>query len=76
MIQLVEAARARSGMIDVVINNAGSGVDILSPFWEITAEAWDRAFAVNVRGVLLLAKYAYRTCPTAARSSTWAPWPP
>jgi len=46
-----------------VINNAGSGVDILGPFWEITSEAWDRAFAVNVRGMWLLAKYAYPHMP-------------
>ncbi len=63
LIKLVEVARERTGVIDVVINNAGSGVDILGPFWEITAEAWDRAFAVNVRGMFLLAKYAYPHMP-------------
>jgi NAD(P)-dependent dehydrogenase (short-subunit alcohol dehydrogenase family) len=61
--RLVDAARARSGHIDVIVNNAGSGVDILGPFWEITSDAWDRAFAVNVRGGWLLAKYAYPFIP-------------
>ena len=63
LINLVETARARTGTIDVVVNNAGSGVDILGPFWEITADTWDRAFAVNVRGMFLLAKYAYPYMP-------------
>ena len=63
IINLVETARARTGAIDVVVNNAGSGVDILGPFWAITSEAWDRAFAVNVRGGWLLAKYAYPHMP-------------
>jgi len=63
IIGLVDNARSRTGAIDVVINNAGSGVDILGPFWEITSEAWDRAFAVNVRGMWLLAKYAYPHMP-------------
>ena len=63
LVNLVDRARERTGSIDVVINNAGSGVDILGPFWEITADAWDRAFTVNVRGMFLLAKYAYPHMP-------------
>ena len=63
IIRLVETAAGVSGSIDIVVNNAGSGVDILGPFWAVTAEAWDRAFAVNVRGMFLVAKYAYPHMP-------------
>jgi len=60
---LIEQATSIKGRIDIVVNNAGSGVDILGPFWTITAEAWDRAFRVNVRGMFLVAKYAYPHIP-------------
>ena len=60
---LVETAAAISGSIDIVVNNAGSGVDILGPFWAVTSDAWDRAFAVNVRGMFLVAKYAFPPHP-------------
>jgi NAD(P)-dependent dehydrogenase (short-subunit alcohol dehydrogenase family) len=61
--RLVDAASAISGGIDIIVNNAGSGVDIISPFWAVTSDAWDRAFAVNVRGMFLVAKYAYPHIP-------------
>jgi NAD(P)-dependent dehydrogenase (short-subunit alcohol dehydrogenase family) len=59
------AARTRAdfGRIDILVNNAGTGSESIGPFWEITSAVWDRVFAVNVRGMFLLAKYAYPHIP-------------
>jgi len=46
----VEAARAESGRVDVVVNNAG--VMPLSRLDALKVEEWDRMIDVNVRGVL------------------------
>jgi NAD(P)-dependent dehydrogenase (short-subunit alcohol dehydrogenase family) len=52
---LARTAVDRHGRIDVLFNNAGvSGVGVLH---EIELEAWERVFAVNVRGVFLVAKH-------------------
>jgi NADP-dependent 3-hydroxy acid dehydrogenase YdfG len=45
-----EAARARFGRVDVIVNNAG--VMPLSPFAALKVEEWDRMIDVNIRGVL------------------------
>jgi NAD(P)-dependent dehydrogenase (short-subunit alcohol dehydrogenase family) len=47
--QLAEADRQVVGLV----NNAAlfSALGSLKPFWEISAEEWDRVMAVNVRGV-------------------------
>ena len=60
---LIEATTSSNGRVNIVVNNAGMGVDILGPFWSITSEAWDNAFRVNVRGMFLVAKYAYPHIP-------------
>jgi NAD(P)-dependent dehydrogenase (short-subunit alcohol dehydrogenase family) len=45
---------ARFGRIDVLFNNAGiAGIGVLH---ETSIELWDRVFAVNVRGVFLVAR--------------------
>jgi NAD(P)-dependent dehydrogenase (short-subunit alcohol dehydrogenase family) len=44
------------GGLDVVINNAG--ISIRHKFLEITAEEWERVFAVNLTGVLYMAQKA------------------
>lgn len=50
-------AVARTGRIDVVINNAAIFSTIkLRPFWEIDVDEWDRVMAVNVRGTWLVMK--------------------
>src|SRR5947207_2733596 len=57
----VGRALARFGRLDAVINNAGIGVSSLRPdaevrhpaIEELTAEIWDRFFAVNVRARML-----------------------
>jgi 2-dehydro-3-deoxy-L-rhamnonate dehydrogenase (NAD+) len=45
----VGAAAAEVGPVDILINSAGV-VGPNAPLWEIPADAWDRVFAVNVRG--------------------------
>jgi NAD(P)-dependent dehydrogenase (short-subunit alcohol dehydrogenase family) len=45
-----------SGPCDILINNAGMIETAL--LHEMSAEAWDRTFAVNVRGVYLACKHA------------------
>ena len=54
---LVDAAMARFGRIDVLVNNAAlfSAMPLL-PYDEISVELWDKVMAVNVRGPFLMAK--------------------
>jgi NAD(P)-dependent dehydrogenase (short-subunit alcohol dehydrogenase family) len=54
--ELVQAVIARFGRIDAVINNATyapAGASVV----ESTIEDWDRSYAVNLRGPVLLAKH-------------------
>ena len=61
-----EAAARRFGRVDAVVNNAGIGVSGLRhdaesrvpSIEELTAEIWDRFFAVNVRAPMLLIRAA------------------
>ena len=53
---LVQAALERFGRLDVVVANAG--VDCESPVVDLDLDLLDRCLAVNVRGPLLLCKYA------------------
>ena len=46
---LVEAAAARFGQLDVMVNNAGTAV--FGPFMDTGIEDWRRVMAVNVDGV-------------------------
>jgi 3-oxoacyl-[acyl-carrier protein] reductase len=62
----VEAAAAEVGPVDILVNSAGV-VGPNAPLWEIPADAWDRVFAVNVRGT-------FNTCHTfvpGMRSRGW-----
>lgn len=54
--QLVEAAVARFGGVDIVINNAANALAL--PFGEITPAALDKSFAVNLQGPVLLVQTA------------------
>ncbi|MDP9027791.1 MAG: SDR family oxidoreductase [Actinomycetota bacterium] len=49
----VDAAVARVGGADILLNCAGI-VGPNMPLWEVDGEAWDRVFAVNVRGTFNL----------------------
>ncbi|MAC59985.1 MAG: short-chain dehydrogenase [Novosphingobium sp.] len=60
--QAVAAIAERHGRIDIVHNNAafqtseqrGRDLDVIN----LSADAWDKAFAVNARGPMLLSKHA------------------
>ena len=53
---LVATTLDRFGRIDVVVNNAG--IDCESPVVDLDIDSLDRCLAVNVRGPLLLCKFA------------------
>ncbi len=48
------------GRIDVLVNNAAIFINIQRhPFYEITAEEWDKVSAVNIKGPFLCAKAVF-----------------
>jgi NAD(P)-dependent dehydrogenase (short-subunit alcohol dehydrogenase family) len=48
------------GRIDILVNNAAIFINIVRhPFYEITAEEWDRVSAVNIKGPFLCAKAVF-----------------
>jgi 3-oxoacyl-[acyl-carrier protein] reductase len=53
---MIEAAVARFGRLDILVNDAGTGRFV--PFTELEPAEWDRIFAVNLRGVYLGCRYA------------------
>src|ERR1051325_10821166 len=64
--EAVASAVARFGRLEAVVNNAGIGMSSLRGdaeknvpgIEELTAEIWDRFFAVNVRGHVLVTQAA------------------
>lgn len=55
---LVDAALARFGRIDILVNNAAFFAAMpLMPYDELGVDIWDRVMAVNVRGPFLMAKH-------------------
>ena len=50
----VAEAEARLGPIDVLVNNAG--IDVIQPFLESDEETWERLWAVNLKGMLLVTR--------------------
>jgi NAD(P)-dependent dehydrogenase (short-subunit alcohol dehydrogenase family) len=54
-----EAAKT-FGQIDILVNNAAIFINIQRhPFYEITADEWDRVSAVNIKGPFLCAKAVF-----------------
>ncbi|KAM3921950.1 L-xylulose reductase-like [Leptodactylus fuscus] len=53
-----EAALSNIGAVDLLVNNAG--VALLQPFLEVTREAFDRSFDVNVRAAILVSQVVAR----------------
>ncbi|MCB1437350.1 MAG: 3-oxoacyl-ACP reductase FabG [Rhodobiaceae bacterium] len=57
--QLIAAAIAKFGRIDILVNNAAYFAAMpLHPAHELPVELWDKVMAVNVRGSFLTAKHA------------------
>jgi NAD(P)-dependent dehydrogenase (short-subunit alcohol dehydrogenase family) len=55
---IVEAAGERWARVDVLVNNAGIGLE--TPFLEIPEEEWDRVLATNLRAPFLLSQLVAR----------------
>lgn len=53
--QMIAAAEAQFGRLDILFNNAGVGKHI--PFAELTEAHWDRIIAIDLRGVFLGCRY-------------------
>jgi 3-oxoacyl-[acyl-carrier protein] reductase len=56
VVEAVEAASGKLGIIDILVNNAGMMIE--SSLAETGAEQIDRQFAVNVRGTILVTREA------------------
>jgi NAD(P)-dependent dehydrogenase (short-subunit alcohol dehydrogenase family) len=52
--QLKDIVKKRFGEVDIIINNAT--IAPLGYVWEVPIEDWDRSYAVNLRGVVLMAQ--------------------
>ena len=56
---MLAAVEKEFGRLDVLINNAGTTVDVApTNFEELTVEAWNRVFSVNALGVFLVTRAA------------------
>ena len=55
---LVEAAKARWGRIDALVNNVGIGGGGDGPAYRAAEDAWDRIFAVNLKGMWMTIRHA------------------
>jgi len=56
---MLAATEKEFGRLDVLINNAGTTVDVEPKnFDDMTVEAWNRVFAVNVLGLFLVTRVA------------------
>jgi 3-oxoacyl-[acyl-carrier protein] reductase len=54
---LAKVAVQKFGGIDILVNNAGTFAKP-TPIEEMDEASWDRVFAVNVKGIMLISKYA------------------
>lgn len=50
---------AELGLVDILVNNAGLG-GWAAPIQDLEADKWNRVFEVNMLGVFLFTKYAFR----------------
>lgn len=57
---MVRSAVENFGGVDILVNNAAYFMNVKkSPFWEMDVEEFDKAMAINVRGVWLCAKAVF-----------------
>lgn len=56
--RLVEATMDWAGRIDILVNNAGANPSH-GPLADLTEQAWDKVFEVNLKASLFLAQLAY-----------------
>ncbi len=57
--KMLEATAQEFGRLDALVNNAGTTTDVKpKDFDAMTAEEWDRVFAVNVRGMFQVTRAA------------------
>ena len=59
-LRIARTALDAFGRVDILVNNAAIYLSInRRPFYEISAEEWDRVTAVNIKGVFLCAKAVF-----------------
>ncbi len=58
IVELVRSTMENLGGLDIVVNNAAIAKE--TPIIDITVPDWDRVLAVNLRGVFLLSREAFR----------------
>ena len=59
-LRIAQTALDAFGRVDILVNNAAIYLSInRRPFYEISAEEWDRVTAVNIKGVFLCAKAVF-----------------
>jgi 3-oxoacyl-[acyl-carrier protein] reductase len=61
----IEKTSAAFGQLDVLVNNAGTGIP--KPFEETTLEEMDRVFNINVRGVFVATQAALKHMKSGGR---------
>jgi 3-oxoacyl-[acyl-carrier protein] reductase len=67
--KMLAAAEQEFGRLDALVNNAGTTTSVKpSDFEGMTAEEWDRVFAVNVRGIFQVTRAAVPLLKTARGS--------
>lgn len=65
IVQLFEKAIEHFGKLDIVVSN--SGLEHFGKIEDVTAEEFDRIFAVNTRGQFLVAQQAYKHLQVGGR---------
>ena len=59
VVSMLDDIEKKYGRLDVVVNNAGTSISTLAKdFDKVSEEEFDRVFAVNVKGMFLVAKHS------------------